>query len=70
VGKGNRTGGRGRERGRGGIYFLSDIFLIYISKAIPKVPYTLPHQSLHFQALAFPCTGVYNLHKTKGLSSH
>jgi hypothetical protein len=53
---------------------LLDIFFIYISNAIPKVPYTLPppcsptHCSC-FLALAFPCTGTYNLRKTKGFSS-
>jgi hypothetical protein len=55
--------------------FLLDIFFIYISNAIPKVPYTLlpllAPQPTHsrFLALAFPCTGAYDLHKTKGLSS-
>ena len=56
------------------IYFLLDIFFIYISNAISKVPYTLPWpcSPIHscFLALAFPCTGAYDLHKTKGLSSH
>jgi hypothetical protein len=51
--------------------FLLDIFFIYISNAIPKVPYTLPHAAplpthSHFLALAFPCTGVYKVCKTKG----
>jgi hypothetical protein len=34
-------------------------------------PYSAP-QPTHFcfLALAFPCTGAYELHKTKGLSSH
>jgi hypothetical protein len=55
--------------------FLLDIFLIYISNVILKVSYTLPRhapQPTHscFLALAFPCTGAYDLHKTKGLSSH
>jgi hypothetical protein len=55
--------------------FLLDIFFIYISNAIPKVPYTLPRPALqliysYFLALAFPCTGAYDLHKTKGLSFH
>ena len=42
----------------------------------PKIPYSLPstpaHQPTHscFLALAFPYTWAYNLHKTKGLSSH
>jgi hypothetical protein len=55
---------------------LLDIFSIYISNAIPKVPYTLPTPLFpnpptpNFLALAFPCTGAYNLCKTKGLSSH
>jgi hypothetical protein len=49
--------------------FLLDIFFIYISNAIPKVPYTLPmpwsstHHS-HFLALAFPCIGAYKVCKT------
>jgi hypothetical protein len=52
---------------------LLDIFFIYNSNAFPNVPYTLPlpcpspqltHS--HFLALAFPCTGTYNLCKTKG----
>jgi hypothetical protein len=53
--------------------FLLDIFFIYISNAIPKIPYTLPPlQPTHsrFLALAFPCTESYDLRKTKGLSSH
>ena len=54
--------------------FLLGIFFIYISNAISKVPYTLPRPSpqpthSRFLALAFPCTGTYNLRKTKGLSS-
>jgi hypothetical protein len=42
----------------------------------PKIPYTLPPpptpQPTHSQFLALPFlyTGAYNLHKTKGLSSH
>jgi hypothetical protein len=54
-------------------FFLLDIFFIYISNVIPKVPYTLPAPQpthSHFLALAFPCTGTYDLCKTKGLSSH
>jgi hypothetical protein len=56
-------------------HFKLDIFLIYISNAIPKAPYTLPPPApqpnhSHFLALAFPCTGAYDLQKTKGLSSH
>jgi hypothetical protein len=59
-------------------YFLLDIFFIYISNAIPKVPYTsspppptpIPQPTLScFLALAFPCTRASNLHKTNGLSS-
>jgi hypothetical protein len=53
--------------------FLLDIFFIYISNAIPKVPYALPppHPAplpthSHFLALAFPCTGAYKVCKTKG----
>ena len=51
--------------------FLLDIFFVYISNAIPKVPYTLP---LHCSptpyscllALSFPCTGAYKVYKNKG----
>jgi hypothetical protein len=55
--------------------FLLDIFFIYISNAIPQAPYNLPRpapQPTHscFLALAFPCTGAYDLRKTQGLSSH
>jgi hypothetical protein len=46
--------------------FLLDIFFIYISNAILKVPYTLHSW---FLVLTFPYTGAYNLCKTKGLSS-
>jgi hypothetical protein len=48
---------------------LLDIFFIYISNAIPKVPYTLPASlptHSHFLALAFPCTEAYKVCKTKG----
>jgi hypothetical protein len=51
---------------------LLDIFLIYISFVIPKVPYTPPcpaPQPTHFLSLAFPCPGAYNICKTKVLSS-
>jgi hypothetical protein len=53
------------------IMFLLDIFFIYISNAILKVPYTLPHPAplpthYHFLALAFPCTGAYKVWNTKG----
>jgi hypothetical protein len=46
--------------------FLLDIFSIYISNAILKVPYTFPcpaPQPAHslFLALAFPCTGEYKV---------
>jgi hypothetical protein len=55
-------------------YFFLDIFFIYISNAIQKVPYTLPlpcspTHPLLLPALAFPYTRAYNLLKTKGLSS-
>jgi hypothetical protein len=45
---------------------LLDIFFIYISNAILKVPYTLPHPAplpthSHFLALAFPCTEAYKV---------
>jgi hypothetical protein len=53
---------------------LLDIFFIYISNAIPKALYILapPCSPTHPLPLpvAFPCTGAYYLHKTKGLSSH
>jgi hypothetical protein len=50
-------------------------FLHYILNAIPKalIPSTNPApQPTHsrFLALAFPCTGAYDLRKTKGLSFH
>jgi hypothetical protein len=53
------------------IYFLLDIFFIYISNAIPKVPYMLlppcsPPTHSRFLALACPCTGAYKVCKTKG----
>jgi hypothetical protein len=51
--------------------FLLDIFFIYISNFIPKVPYTFPRPAplpthSHFLALAFPWTGAYKVCKTKG----
>jgi hypothetical protein len=46
-------------------HFLLDIFFIYISNAILKVPYTLSLPCSHFFALAFPCTGAYKVCKTK-----
>jgi hypothetical protein len=52
--------------------FLLGIFFIYISNAIPKVPYTLPPPPAplpthsHFLALVFPCNGAYKVYKTKG----
>jgi hypothetical protein len=44
-------------------FILLDIFFIYISNAIPKVPYTLPPpcSHSHFLALALPCTGAYKV---------
>jgi hypothetical protein len=47
---------------------LLGIFLIYISNAIPKVPQTLPSipYPSHFLTLAFPCTGAYQIYKSKG----
>jgi hypothetical protein len=56
-------------------FLLLDIFFIYISNAIPKAPYTLPRPApqpthSHFLALAFPCTGAYDLPNTNGLCSH
>ena len=51
-------------------YFWLGIFLIYVSKAIPKVPHTLPPTPLpthsHFLALAFPCTGAYKVCMSNG----
>jgi hypothetical protein len=56
-------------------YFLLGIFLIYISKAIPKVPHTLPPTPLpthsHFicpQALEFPVPGHIKFACPMGLS--
>jgi hypothetical protein len=54
--------------------FLLDIFFIYISNAIQKVPYTLlplcsPTHPLQLPGPGIPCTGAYDLCKTKGLSS-
>jgi hypothetical protein len=61
---------------------LLNIFFIYISNAIPfpsflsKSPLVASPchapQSIHsnFLVKAFPCTGAYNLHRTKSLSSH
>jgi hypothetical protein len=52
--------------------FLVYIFFIYISNAILKVHYTLPPCTnplpphSHFLAMAFPCTGAYQVCKTKG----
>jgi hypothetical protein len=51
--------------------FLLDIFFIYISNAILKVPYTLPRPAplpthSHFFALVFPCTEAYKVCKIKG----
>jgi hypothetical protein len=48
-------------------FFLLRIFFNYISNAIPKVPppTPLPTHS-HFLALAFPCTGAYNVCLTNG----
>jgi hypothetical protein len=54
------------------IYYLSfsflklDIFILYISYAIPKTPIPFPHQAPQpthscFLALAFPCTGACDL---------
>jgi hypothetical protein len=45
---------------------LLDIFFIYISNAILKVLYTLPHPAplpthSHFLALVFPSTGAYKV---------
>jgi hypothetical protein len=56
------------------LLLLSDIFFIYISSAIPKVPYNFhphPHPAplpthCHFLALVFPCIGAYKVCKTKG----
>ena len=58
--------------------FFKTIFIryfIYISKAILKVPYRLPlpcspTHSLLLPGPGIPCTGAYNLCKTKGLSFH
>ena len=54
--------------------FLLDIFFIYISNVIPKVPYSLTHLASqpihsHFLALVVPCAQAHDLCKTKGPSS-
>ena len=51
--------------------FLLDIFFIYISNTILKVPYTLPRPAplpthSNFLDLVFPCTGAYKVCYTKG----
>jgi hypothetical protein len=52
------------------LLLLLDIFFIYIPNAIPKLPYTLPHNPAplpthsHFLALVFPCTEAYKVCKT------
>jgi hypothetical protein len=50
--------------------YLLDVFFIYISSAIPKVPHTLPSTPLptysHYLALVFPCTEAYRVFKTNG----
>jgi hypothetical protein len=53
------------------LYFLLDIFFIYISNAIPKVPHTLPPPTplpthSHFLALVFPCTEAYKVCVSNG----
>jgi hypothetical protein len=53
------------------IYFLLDIFFIYISNAILKVPYTLPPPCSPTHPLlllgpGIPCTGAYKVCNTKG----
>jgi hypothetical protein len=48
---------------------LLDIFFIYISNAIPKVPYTLPPTCSPTHPLlgpGVPCTGAYKVCKTNG----
>jgi hypothetical protein len=62
--------GTGEGESSTSTFFLLDIFFIYISNAILKVPYTLlppcsPTHS-HFLALEFPCTGAYKVCKAKG----
>ena len=55
--------------------FLLDIFFIYISNVIPKVPYTLPPRPApipthyHFLALAFLVLGHIKFAGPRGLSS-
>jgi hypothetical protein len=56
-------------------HILLDIFFIYISSAIPRAPIPSPHpapQPTHssFLTRAFPCSEPYDLHNTKGPSSH
>jgi hypothetical protein len=59
--------------------FLLNIFFVYISNIIPFPGFPLEnpifpppspsHQPIHsyFLALAFPYTGAFSLHRTKGL---
>jgi hypothetical protein len=51
--------------------FLLDIFFIYISNAIPKVPYTLPPpcSPTHPLPLLGPDIPLYQVGNTEGLSS-
>jgi hypothetical protein len=56
-------------------FFLLDFSSFTFQMLSPKPPIPSPHpapQPTHsyFLALAFPCTGAYDLHTTKGLSSH
>jgi hypothetical protein len=56
-------------------HFLLDIFFIYISNAIPKVPYSFPPPYSPTHPLLLPGPGiplywVYDLWETKALSSH
>ena len=55
-------------------FFFLGIFFIYISSAIPKVPYNPPPTALpthsHFLVLAFPCTEHIKFARPRGLSFH
>ena len=65
-----------KERWHGSRCFFYYIFSSFTFQMLSrKSPIPFPHPApqpthSHFLALVFPCTGAYNLRKTKGLSSH
>jgi hypothetical protein len=48
------------------LFFLLDIFFIYISNAIPKVPYTTALLPYPPTPTSWPCTGANKLCNIKG----